>query len=173
MGTPFATGRPPDNPASNAHVGPHSLQVAPDGAVWITLALGNQLARFDPATEQWSTVALAHGYYPHTLRFDARGRIWYTIAGSNHLGMWDPATGTGRELRLPSRTLGQARSVMIEGLSGLLSIHPAHERPRLEISRSQLVWPNGADFDPATLHDWPRFAAALEAQAKNWHLASA
>jgi hypothetical protein len=24
-----------------------------------------------------------------------------------------------------------------------------------------LVWPNGADFDPATLHDWPRLAEAL------------
>jgi hypothetical protein len=34
-----------------------------------------------------------------------------------------------------------------------------------------LVWPNGADFDPATLHDWPKYAAALEAQAKDWHWA--
>jgi hypothetical protein len=33
---------------ANAHVGPHSLQIAPDGAVWTTLALGNRLARFDP-----------------------------------------------------------------------------------------------------------------------------
>jgi hypothetical protein len=24
-----------------------------------------------------------------------------------------------------------------------------------------LVWPNGADFDPATLHDWPKQAEAL------------
>ena len=24
-----------------------------------------------------------------------------------------------------------------------------------------LVWPNGADFDPATLHDWPEYAEAL------------
>jgi len=23
-----------------------------------------------------------------------------------------------------------------------------------------LVWPNGADFDPATLHDWPEHEAA-------------
>jgi virginiamycin B lyase len=108
LGGVFATGRAPDNPDSNAHVGPHSLQVAPDGSIWITLALGNQLARFDPATQSFTTVALAHGYYPHTLRFDARGRIWYTIAGSNHLGMWDPAANAGRELRLPARTLGQA-----------------------------------------------------------------
>jgi hypothetical protein len=31
-----------------------------------------------------------------------------------------------------------------------------------------LVWPNGADFDPATLHDWPRYVQALTALAKKW-----
>ncbi|MSU23674.1 MAG: DUF2442 domain-containing protein [Opitutus sp.] len=44
---------------------------------------------------------------------------------------------------------------------------------RLDTECHTLVWPNGADFDPATLHDWPKYAAALEAQAKNWQLASA
>ena len=51
-------------PGSNAHVGPHSIQVAPDGALWITLALGNQLARFDPATEQWTIHTLEDGLLP-------------------------------------------------------------------------------------------------------------
>lgn len=94
-------------PGSNARVGPHSVQVAPDGALWITLALGNQLARFDPATEQWKTYALRDGYYPHTLRFDARGRVWYTVAASNHIGFLDPATGESREIRLPAQGLAQ------------------------------------------------------------------
>jgi hypothetical protein len=31
-----------------------------------------------------------------------------------------------------------------------------------------LVWPNGADFDPATLHDWPQLVDALTSQAKEW-----
>jgi hypothetical protein len=31
-----------------------------------------------------------------------------------------------------------------------------------------LVWPNGADFEPATLHDWPQVVGALVAQAKEW-----
>jgi hypothetical protein len=31
-----------------------------------------------------------------------------------------------------------------------------------------LVWPNGADFDPATLHDWPEHVAALTKQARQW-----
>ncbi len=41
---------------------------------------------------------------------------------------------------------------------------------RLDPECHTLVWPNGADFDPATLHDWPEFAGALEAQAKAWEL---
>ncbi|MCA1594099.1 MAG: DUF2442 domain-containing protein [Acidobacteria bacterium] len=31
-----------------------------------------------------------------------------------------------------------------------------------------LVWPNGADFDPATLHDWPDQVEAMTARAKSW-----
>ena len=36
-----------------------------------------------------------------------------------------------------------------------------------------LVWPNGADFDPATLHDWPQLAEALAARARQWELTPA
>ncbi len=31
-----------------------------------------------------------------------------------------------------------------------------------------LVWPNGADFDPATQHDWPEHIEALAARAQQW-----
>jgi hypothetical protein len=31
-----------------------------------------------------------------------------------------------------------------------------------------LVWPNGADFDPATLHDWPSVSTELAARAREW-----
>lgn len=31
-----------------------------------------------------------------------------------------------------------------------------------------LIWPNGADFDPATLHDWPRVSRELVARAAKW-----
>ena len=36
-----------------------------------------------------------------------------------------------------------------------------------------LVWPNGADFDPATLHDWPLYVEALTALARQWQLNTA
>jgi hypothetical protein len=31
-----------------------------------------------------------------------------------------------------------------------------------------LVWPNGADFDPAVLHDWPSHEPAMRDLAKRW-----
>lgn len=31
-----------------------------------------------------------------------------------------------------------------------------------------LVWPNGADFDPATLHDWPDVSEELARRARFW-----
>ena len=31
-----------------------------------------------------------------------------------------------------------------------------------------LVWPNGADFDPATLHDWPAQEKAFRELARRW-----
>ncbi len=35
-----------------------------------------------------------------------------------------------------------------------------------------LVWPNGADFDPTTLHDWPEQIAKLSARVREWQVAT-
>lgn len=94
--------------AANAYVKPHSLQTAPDGSIWITLASGNQLARFDVETESFEIHEVETGIYPHTLRFDPKGRIWYTMAATNHVGLFDPRTNEQRHVRLPARSWTQA-----------------------------------------------------------------
>lgn len=44
---------------------------------------------------------------------------------------------------------------------------------RIDPEVKTLVWPNGADFDPATLHDWPEQEEALIARAQKWELITA
>jgi len=90
-----------DNP-NDDYLGAHSLQTAPNGDIWLTLANGNQLAGFNPKTEKWDIVDLQEGINPHTLRFDKKGRLWYTITATNHVGMYHPVTREHKYIRLTS-----------------------------------------------------------------------
>lgn len=60
------------------------------------------------------------------------------------------------------------RPVLAGEMYGPLRDLSLFERVRIDPEVRTLVWPNGADFDPATLHDWPDHAAALKACAERW-----
>jgi hypothetical protein len=78
---------------------------------------------------------------PYTLRVEFDDRTWQVI---------DFRPILRGELYGPLRQLKLFNQVSIDSEVGTL------------------VWPNGADFDPATLHDWPKYHDALKALANRW-----
>jgi len=60
------------------------------------------------------------------------------------------------------------RPVMAGELYGPLRDQSLFGQASIDPEVHTLVWPNGADFDPATLHDWPDHADALRACAERW-----
>jgi len=76
-------------------------------------------------------------------------------------------------IALVADTLDDARAVMVEGVSGLMSIHPPQERPRFHASKNELEWPNGARArlfsasDPDSLRG-PQFDAAWCDELAKW-----
>ena len=60
--------------------------------------------------------------------------------------------------------------VLSGGLFGPLQNLELFNQVQVDPEVRTFVWPNGADFDPATLHDWPKYATALAARAAGWSL---
>lgn len=91
------------------------------------------------------------------------------------LGDWTHGAPQARRIAIVGPTLDQARSVMIEGKSGLLSIHMEAERPLYEPSKRLITWPNGAVAqvfsadEPESLRG-PQFDAAWCDELAKWRL---
>ena len=65
------------------------------------------------------------------------------------------------------------RPILAGELFGPLRDLALFNQVRIDPEIHTLVWPNGADFDPATLHDWQSHEAALRELAQRWELANA
>jgi hypothetical protein len=58
---------------------------------------------------------------------------------------------------------------VLEGeLFGKLRDPAVFAEVRIDPEVHTLVWPSGADFDPATLHDWSEYEQEFRAAAKRW-----
>jgi hypothetical protein len=60
------------------------------------------------------------------------------------------------------------QSVLAGELYGPLRDLEFFDQVRIDAEAETLVWPNGADFDPATLHDWPLQEPAFRELARRW-----
>lgn len=60
------------------------------------------------------------------------------------------------------------RPVLRGDLYGPLRDTRMFEQVTIDPEVHTLVWPNGADFDPATLHDWPDTGPRMVELARRW-----
>ena len=60
------------------------------------------------------------------------------------------------------------RPVLAGEMYGALQDERLFKQVEIDPEVHTLVWPNGADFDPATLHDWPQYAGAMKGMAQQW-----
>jgi virginiamycin B lyase len=84
------------------HSRPHDPAVAPDGSLWYTGQMANELGRFDPKSEKFTKFPLKTPESgPHGLAADRDGNIWFTAVFKGYIGKLNPVTGQITEYHLP------------------------------------------------------------------------
>jgi phage terminase large subunit-like protein len=135
----------------------------------------------------WTTWARLNQLPTRDGREIAAFRVWLVLGGrgagktrcgaewvrAQAQGLSPLAAAPAQRIALIGPTIGQVRSVMVEGVSGLLSLHAAGERPQFEPSLRRLVWPNGtvAEMFSAEQPDslrGPQFDAAWCDELAKW-----
>ena len=152
-------------------------------------ARGTILKRLDPGTAERLAQEWAFLARPAQLAPAGDWRIWLMMAGRGFgktragaewvrgIAEGDPAA----RIALVGATLGEARSVMVEGASGLLSVAPWWARPVYAPALRKLTWPNGAEArlfgaaEPESLrgpqfsHGWADEIAKWAGGEAAWH----
>lgn len=86
------------------------------------------------------------------------------------------APGSHHRIAIIAETAADARDVLVEGESGILSVHPKDFRPAYEPSKRRLTWPNGAigtlynAVEPDQLRG-PQHDAAFSDELAKWRYA--
>jgi phage terminase large subunit-like protein len=142
--------------------------------------------------EHWDVFAHAHQVPPVLADNGAPWLTWLMIggrgAGKTRAGAeWVRAQALSRppfadeiarRIALVGETEHDVREVMIEGVSGLMTIHERYERPVWIPSRKRLEWSNGAVAqvfsaeDPESLRG-PQFSCAWSDEMAKWRYAEA
>ena len=137
--------------------------------------------------DDWPTWARLNQLPTRDGRDIAEFRVWLVLggrgAGKTRCGAeWTRCQAQGlrpladapaSRIALIGPTIAQVRSVRVEGISGLLSIHADGGRPNFEPSLRRIVWPNGAIAEmfsaeqPDSLRG-PQFDAAWCDELAKW-----
>lgn len=126
-------------------------------------ALDHQL----PPAGDWRTWVILGGRGAGKTR---AGAEWVrdAVEGSRPL-----MAGRARRVALLGETYDQVRDVMIEGESGILACSPPDRRPEWKATQRKLIWPNGAEAQAFSAHDFealrgPQFDAAWVDELAKW-----
>lgn len=143
--------------------GPHSIEVAKNGDMWITFALSGQMAKFDPKSREYTQVSSnvaprPRGVYPHSLRIDQKGVVWYTDAGTNNVFSIDPETKAVKGYQLlkaeqvASGGRGESRGVTPYGID----IAPDGKVWYSKINGQRIgrIDPTAPDGSPEQIKEW-------------------
>ncbi|MCO5129861.1 MAG: terminase family protein [Xanthobacteraceae bacterium] len=145
-------------------------------------------SELDVLATAWEVFAHPHQCPPQ----DAEWLTWLLIGGrgagktragaewirAQALGLAPFASTKVGRIALVGETEHDVREVMIEGVSGLLAVHPRADRPAWSPSRRRLEWPNGAVAyafsaeDPESLRG-PQFGCAWSDEMAKWRYAEA
>lgn len=156
------------------------------------LMQGMTEAELEFIAAQWDVFAHRHQRPPDLAPNGQPWLTWLMIGGrgsgktragaewvrAQALGLPPFAAGPVGRIALVGETEHDVREVMIEGVSGLLAVHPRHERPVWLSSRRRLEWRNGAVAqafsadDPESLRG-PQFGCAWSDEMAKWRYAEA
>ncbi len=115
----------------------------------LAILIGEELA--ERARYDWFAKARATQLPPQE-SYEKPWRVWLILAGrgfgktrmgAETIRLWVKEK-KARRIALIAKSIQEARLVMVEGVSGLLSVHPPYERPLFQASKRQLLWPCGA-----------------------------
>jgi phage terminase large subunit-like protein len=156
--------------------------------LWQTMPPGE----CDYLSECWPLFAHPHQLPPPSAQNGEPWLTWLLIGGrgagktragaewvrAQALGMAPLAERAAGRIALVGQTEHDVREVMIEGVSGILGVHPRGERPVWSPSRKRLEWANGAIAevfsaeDPESLRG-PQFHCAWSDEMAKWRQAEA
>ena len=96
-------------PLPTVHAGPNGITVGPDGNLWFTERLANQIGMINASTDAITEFPLPTANAgPAGIVAGPDGNLWFTEGDANNVGMINPTTHGISEFSLPSTTVGPA-----------------------------------------------------------------